>query len=129
MKRGRLLKHRGLLSASSSNTSSFPGNVRIVIQSRSGKEVEELSRFREEREVLFPTDARYRILEVREGMDGKTEVNVEEVADKKADDRSTLEKLRQAADEAARAEAEWIAQGRPETPWHSRHWQDKFKLS
>lgn len=54
----------GFLSATSNARAKFPGNIHLTIISKSGRPVQEFSKFAQEAEVLFRSNTKFRVLSV-----------------------------------------------------------------
>lgn len=77
-KPGAIVQDAGFMSTSSSRKGAFEGNTQYVIQSKKhGVSVEQLSNIPKEKEVLFPPDTKFRVLNV-EKKNGTMTVYMEE---------------------------------------------------
>lgn len=78
---GAVVTYEAFTSSSRSRDSAFSGSHRFVIQSKHGKQVEALSRYGREREVLFPAGTRFRVLrvEARGGSNYQRDIWMEEI--------------------------------------------------
>lgn len=75
---GQALAHAQFNSTSRDASSSFGGGIRLVIESKTGVHVKAISLHPSEDEVLFRSDARFRVLEVTDA-GGRVTIRMEEV--------------------------------------------------
>lgn len=78
MASGQAVKHGQFNSTSRDASRSFGGDIRLVIESKTGVHVKAISLHPSEDEVLFPSNARFRVLEVTES-GGRVTIRLEEV--------------------------------------------------
>ncbi|HEY9641416.1 MAG TPA: ADP-ribosyltransferase domain-containing protein, partial [Coleofasciculaceae cyanobacterium] len=75
---GAVVTEYGFTSSSYDKKAAFSGKHRFVIQSRTGKKVDDLSPYPNEKEVLFKPGTQYRVLKTRKERGGQT-IYLEEV--------------------------------------------------
>ncbi|MGA0556543.1 ADP-ribosyltransferase [Larkinella sp. VNQ87] len=75
--KGEPVKHLAYTSTTRKPGGEFHGNVKMVITSKNGRQIEKLSRFKDEQEILFDAGTAFKVTGIEE-KDGKTIIYLEE---------------------------------------------------